>query len=67
MRNYRLFVRSSRRHFLVDPENYVHYYLGSDNTYFAAVVFGIVEEGIYYYFDGRYILCSEDVTPHIYE
>lgn len=70
MRNYRLFISSNRKHFLIDPENNVHYYLESisNNTYFAkeAMEFRTVEEGIYYYFDKRYILCSEDMIPHIY-
>lgn len=70
MRNYRAFI-SIRRHFLVDSKNNVHYFLNSfsDNTYFAKKTreFRTVEEGLWYYLDGRYILCSEDVMHHIYE
>lgn len=71
MRNYKIMISSSRKHFIVDPKSNIHYYVNSisDNTYFAKETreFRTVEEGLWHYLDGRYILCSEDVMHHIYE
>ena len=71
MRNYRVFISSNRKSFLVDSKSRIHYFINyvGNNTYFAkeAMEFRTAEEGSWYHLDGRYILCSEDVTPHIYE
>ena len=71
MRNYKIMISSNRKHFLVDLESNIHYYINSisDNTYFAkeAREFRTVEDGLWYHLDRRYILCSEDVMHHIYE
>ena len=71
MRNYRVFISSNRKSFLVDTKSNIYYYLNliGNNHYFAkeAMEFRIVEEGVFYYFDRRYILCSEDLIPYIYE
>ena len=71
MRNYKIMISSNRKHFLVDPKSNIHYYINSisNNDYFAKETreFRTVEEGLWYYLDGTYILCSEDVTPYIYE
>ena len=70
MRSYRVFISSMRKHFLVDLESNIHYYINSisNNTYFAKETreFRTIEEGSWYYLDGRYILCSENTTPYIY-
>ena len=71
MRNYKIMISSNRKRFLVDPKSNIHYYLDSirNNSYFAKETreFKTVEEGSWYYLDGRYILCSEDVIHYIYE
>ena len=70
MRNYRIMISSIRKSFLVDPKNNVHYFLNhiGNNDYFAKETreFRTVEEGSWYYLDGTYILCSEDVRYYIY-
>lgn len=71
MRNYKTIKSSIRKHFLVDSKSNIHYYLSSisTNSYFAKEImeFRTVEEGSWYHLDGRYILCSEDMIPHIYK
>lgn len=71
MRNYRVFINSIRKSFLVDPKSRIHYFLNHivNNDYFAKETreFRTVEEGLWYYLDGTYILCSENLIPYIYK
>ena len=70
MKNYRVLINSIGKSFLVDLKSRIHYFLNYIcNTYFAkeAREFRTIEEGSWYYLDGRYILCSEDVMHHIYK
>ena len=64
-------ISSSRKHFLVDPENNVRYLLNfvGNKDYFAKETRELrtVEKGSWYHLDGRYILCSEDMISYVYK